>query len=426
MTPISPAQPWRGLASAVTLKHLNFICWGLLLVGFVLPFSILVVNSHRPPNGDFAYFYSLGRILDKYPAPYLYDSTLIQQVCAEVRGNQTGCGPSPYPPFVGLVFRTLGLLPYSAAYFLWLLATLALYAAGLKLLIDRFLPLDPMRRSLLFCFAFAYRPFLLDTAFNGQISAVGFFASSLVLCEDDKRRSFAAGLALSLCTYKPTLLVLLLPMLLVTRRFKTLFGFLAGASALVLCTTAIEGFDVWPVFIGKIFSFASHPVGAQTDSGPNLFRLVDLSSFSHLVHGGRSWPALVVLCGFGCSAFFFLFWMWVRSSRQSAPWNSLLWAATLTWTLLLNVFIGIYDSIVIVPSLVVTAGVLRHISPGPIRRAFTILWMLTLAGSWFTVMLAMTTGVQLLTLLYAALGVLQFAALWRLAASEPRSAHAAP
>jgi hypothetical protein len=153
---------------------------------------------------------------------------------------------------------------------------------------------------------------------------------------------------------------------------------------------------------------------------------VDLSSFSHLVHGGRSWPALVVLCGFGCSAFFFLFWMWVRSSRQSAPWNSLLWAATLTWTLLLNVFIGIYDSIVIVPSLVVTAGVLRHISPGPIRRAFTILWMLTLAGSWFTVMLAMTTGVQLLTLLYAALGVLQFAALWRLAASEPRSAHAAP
>ncbi len=417
MTATSPAQQRRGLASSLNLKQLNLLCWGLLLVGFVLPFSVFVANGHRPPSADFTYFYALGRILNNHPAQYLYDNEMVQRVCAEIRSGSWGL--SPYPPFVGLLFRPLGLLPYSVAYLLWLFVSLALYAAGLKLLTDRFLPLDPWRRSLLFCFAFAYRPFLLDTAFNGQIAAIGFFASALALYEDDKGRPLASGLALSLCTYKPTLLVLLLPMLLVTRRWKTLLGFTAGASALALATTVIEGFSVWPVFIGRIFSFGTRSVGAQTGPGRDISKFVDLSSFSLLVHGGRSWPGLVVLCGFGGSAFFLLFRAWLKSSRQSAACNSLLWAATLTWTLLLNVYVGVYDSILIVPSLIVTAGALRQVSPGRIQRAFTIVWALILAGSWITVQLAETTGVQLLTLLIAALGVLQFIALGRLAA-QPR------
>jgi hypothetical protein len=39
----------------------------LLLLGFVAPFSIIVISGGRPPDGDFAGFYSLGRILNEHP-----------------------------------------------------------------------------------------------------------------------------------------------------------------------------------------------------------------------------------------------------------------------------------------------------------------------------------------------------------------------
>ena len=66
MSSIPPAQPERGFASSANLRQLSIICWGLLLVGFVVPFTVIVLISHRPPDGDFAGFYALGRILNTH------------------------------------------------------------------------------------------------------------------------------------------------------------------------------------------------------------------------------------------------------------------------------------------------------------------------------------------------------------------------
>jgi hypothetical protein len=73
MSSILPAQPERGLASTAVLKQLSTICWALLLVGFVVPFTVVVLISHRPPDGDFAGFYALGRILNTHPMADLYN-----------------------------------------------------------------------------------------------------------------------------------------------------------------------------------------------------------------------------------------------------------------------------------------------------------------------------------------------------------------
>lgn len=423
MSSISPAQPGPGLPSSASLKQLSFICWGLLLAGFVVPFTVVVLLSHRPPDGDFAGFYALGRILNTHPMADLYNYELQKEVCSQVHARSGGYGLLPYPPFVGIFFQPFALLPYSAAYVLWLLMTLALYAAGIKLLLDRFLPLDPVRRSLVICFAFAYCPFLIDTAASGQLSAVAFFVLAAALCQDDAGHPFRSGLLLSLCLYKPTLLILLVPMLLVGRRFKPLLGFATGAAALIALPIAIGGLGIWTVFLRTLLTFGKVAGAAQGTTVLILVKYVDLTSFSSFVHGGRSWPGLTILCFAAAGAAVFLLRFWWMAPRRGRPLNALLWATTITWTLLLNVYVPMYDSILIVLALIVTAAELRQIPGRPMQRAFTAFWVLILAGSWFSGWLDGRTSVQLLTLLFAALGVLEFAALQRIEPAPPGSAH---
>ncbi|HYW82498.1 MAG TPA: hypothetical protein VFB30_04545, partial [Spirochaetia bacterium] len=138
------------------------------------------------------------------------------------------------------------------------------------------------------------------------------------------------------------------------------------------------------------------------------------------------WAGLAILfLGSAASAVFLLRYWW-RSSRCGKPFNALLWAATITWTLLLNVYVPMYDSILIVLALVVTAGALQQI-PGPsMQRAFRALWILIVAGSWFSGALDGVTTVQLLTVLFGALGILEFAVLSRIAPLQPDSAHPVP
>ena len=430
MSSISPAQPGRGPASTASLRQLGYICWGLLLVGFVVPFTAIVLMSHRPPDGDFAGFYALGRILKTHPMADLYNYELQKEVCSQVHARSGGYGLLPYPPFVGMFFQPFALLPYAAAYAVWLLITLAMYAAGLRVLLGRFLPLDAARRSLVFCFAFAYCPFIIDTAASGQLSAVAFFLLSAALVQDDAGHPFLSGLLLSLCLYKPTLLILVLPMLLVTRRFKSLLGFVAGAAALVALPAAVGGIGIWSVFFRTLLSFGKLAGGAQAPSVLILVKYVDLTSFTAFLHGGRSPIGLALFSLCVLTAFIFLLRFWWRAPRGGRPFNALLWAATITWTLLINVYVPMYDSILVVLALIVTASVLTQLPGQPMGKTFRTLWILILAGSWVSGWLDGRTSVQLLTVLFAALGVVEFWALRRMGATRPdslpHSARAAP
>jgi hypothetical protein len=399
------------LGPAPKLKDLNLIFWGLLFVGFILPFCIVVLNNHRPPDADFAGFYSLGRILSEHSPRDLYNYELQKQICQEVHPRKSVYGPLPYPPFVGLIFRPFTLLPYWVAYTLWVIVSLVLYAVGVGITIDRFFPQEPLARSLLFAFAFSYCPFIAYTAANGQLAAVGFFALALALREDDSGRPIRSGLALCLCLFKPTILILVLPMLLFTRRFKTILGFATGTVVLYLMTSAFEGFGVWPDFIRTIQSFGNSSVGVKNPSFLPLAMYVDLTSFSSHIHGGRSWLGLFIFLGSGLLSLTYLVRFWLRARAGGRHYNHLLWAATLTWTLLINVYVPIYDSILVILSVLITAGAFRHLPKNSIHRWFTANWILILMCSWFSVPLSRRTGVQVMTLLFAILGIFQLIAL---------------
>jgi hypothetical protein len=412
MTSLLPPWPTR-LGPVPKLRDLNFIFWGLLFVCFVLPFSIVVIQSHRPPDADFAGFYSLGRILNEYPPSQLYDYALQKRICQQVHPRSGEYGPLPYPPYVALFFRPFTLLPYWAAYALWIAISILLYASGLRILLRRFFAQPPLVSLLIYAFAFSYFPFIGYTVGNGQLAAVGFFAFALAIQQDDSGHGIRCGLALCLCLYKPPILLLVLPMLLLSRRFKALLGFVAGTLFIVGITIAIEGFTVWPRFLATIRSFGNSSIGIQNHSFLPLPKYVDLTSFSSMLHGGRSLPALVFFLALGTVALALLVRFWWQSKAAQPPTRILVWAATLTWTLLINVYVPIYDSILIVLSVVLTASVLQRFPFGGLHRWFLAYWTLILASSWFTVALSKKFGVQLLTLLFVGFGFLQFSMLFQ-------------
>jgi hypothetical protein len=390
----------RVLGPVPSLKDINLLSW-LFLATITAPLFITHSGPEQIRVADFVQLYSVGRILNEYPAEELYNYQLQQKLSNELHPLKEGFyGPSPYPPYVAILVRPFAAMPYVRAYVLWMAFSVVLYLAGLFIITKRFFGADPLRRSLIFCFALAYYPFIVGTVINGQLVAVGFVALALAIHEDDRGRPLLSGLALSLCAYKPTLLVLILPMLLVTKRLKTLAGFGIGVLAMVLFATVIEGVRVWSGYFNVLLVLGRmHP-------SLRLPIYMDFRAFTSLLSPTHSWVLLAAVLGCAAMAAVCLVRVWVRSVGAGKTASALAWATTITWTLLLNIYVPVYDSILVIISTVVTARAMKNFA----GRWFGILCALIFATSWITVEIAERTGIQLLTILVTALGTLQLCA----------------
>ena len=98
-------------------------------------------------------------------------------------------------------------------------------------------------------------------------------------------------------------------------------------------------------------------------------------------------------------------WWRLREERQ----RRLLWALTLTWTPVLTVYMGIYDStILVLPALLLTAEFYRSgYRADSLPFTYCCLLLALYLAPWFTQSIAMLTGVQIFTLAVAAFGVYQ-------------------
>jgi len=104
--------------------------------------------------------------------------------------------------------------------------------------------------------------------------------------------------------------------------------------------------------------------------------------------------------------------------------QNLAWASTLTWTLLLNVYVPIYDSVLAVIAIILTLGALKRLQLGAAMGWAVFLSMLIFAVSWITVSMALSHQVQLLSILLGMLGLGQLVLLSR--AIRPKSLQTEP
>lgn len=390
------------------LKELNVLCWCFFAFGLVIPISIFFFSRHKftdlPPI-DFVYYYGDGRLVNEYPPEGLYDPGLQKKVFDEIYPpHGESWSISPYPPLVGRIFSYYARLPVFQAYWLWFGTSLLLYISGLAAVLAVAYPRDKLKISLMLCLALAFPPFLWFTLISGQLASVAVFSLGCAIYLERRSWGFLSGLALSILSYKPTLLVLVLPMLLLTRRFRGLMGFLAGVVALTGVATILSGTRAWVAYAGMIKVWL-HGAGVRGKAIYKHSTLVDLNSMRHDLFGAGSTfglIALVLIMALVVAWTVPLLWKSFRGDRSI---QHLVWAVTLSWTLLLNLYVPIYDAVLVVIVMCLTLGLLLENDRRDLLGWGVSLGLCIFVVSFFTETFAEHYHVQLLTILLFIQGV---------------------
>lgn len=398
------------------LKELNVFCWGLFVIGLIVPLSIVLwvrwklgVKFSSLLPVDFIYFYGIGHILNQHPAVQLYDYSLQLKTFNDIyplTENHQVWGRSPYPPFVARFFSIYARFSFEHAYFLWMGTSFLLYITGVAAAVKAALPKDPLRGSLIFCLALASPLFLYYNLVVGQLATVAVFSAGLAIYLERRSMPLLSGLTLSILIYKPTLLLLIVPMLLLTRRFRTFFGFATGTSALIAASTAFAGFEIWPAYTHFLESFAG-TAGIHGEMAIKRWEYVDFNSFSYAVPGGRSWLGLTVLACVLLGLGTWLARLLHRSASAGNAAQNLAWATTLTWTLVMNLYVPVYDTLLIAVVVTLAVGALREI-PRMNAAGWVVLPAIGISAvSLKAETIAQNHGIQPLTILILLLGFVQ-------------------
>jgi len=309
-------------------------------------------------GADYPAFHAAGRLLLDHPGHRLYDLELQARIQDQARPGAPPQGSLSFvhPPFTALPFILLAALPYSASYLAWMAISVAIVASGFVVLRRACPSLSHADWGTAAGLAFAASPLLLESIVGGQIAVIAFAALALALAFARLGRMFLAGIALSLLAYKPTLLVLFAPLLVFGRRWQALAGLVTGCLVLLTLSLMIAGIDGCRGWIGLMMAYGR--LAKESASTFRLFKFVDLTSFLHLACGERPWVAGLSIA-LAVPPLIWLTLAWVRRARfEEAP----LWAATVSWTLVLHFHVAIYDVAAAVPGVLVTLDALarRH------------------------------------------------------------------
>ena len=408
----------------------RFVAITILVVGLV-NLVVAVWTSNGGSNiygsdagGDYSNFYVAGTILNGHPPDRLYDFELQSRLQHDFQpaGHELAF---LNPPFLAVLFRPLAILPYTASYLAWIVVSTALYIAGFVLIRKTLHAVPPGATTIWLLLALSFAPFLFECAIGGNLSALGFFAISLALYFERLGRHPASGMALALCLYRPTLLILVLPMLVIARRFRTLSGLVAGGLLLAGASLVAVGWQTCVDYLQILFR-----VSRATSGSEEFFRTwkyVDLLSFFRLLAGRPTQLTWICILVAVLASIPFLVKAWCNLDRHGEARAGLVWAGTLTWTTVFNLHLGIYDTIIVVPAMMLTADALYRNSPDTARALTTpFRWLVALLyfAPWISQHVARLLGFQAFTLILAATGAYQlFLAISRGAgAVEERSA----
>lgn len=379
-----------------TIERARFYALATFLGGCGMIFSAFIAAPQGINLGlDFPAFYDAGRIVNEYPRSSLYDKDLQQRLYLEAAPTAPP-GKNlffAYTPFFALFFAPLAVLPHSIAFVCWILISIGLFIVGFCLAWSvAGLPNKHRKSALLIAISFV--PFYAWCVLAGQTSAFGFFWLALAIYLD-RKRPFASGLCLGFLLYKPPLLILLVPMLLITRRWRSLFGFCAAAVVLAVISLTVIGVSGVPSYLEMLRTFAQSKA-----AGNSTAHEIDLFSFFLPLVGRKI--SIWLVTGIALLLAPFLFSAWRRQPRTA-------WVHAITWTVILNFYVLIYDATFVVLSVVLFVS----LWPLGLPRALRWLLVMLFVIAWPEADLARISGLQPMTVVLVAFGVYQLAVVWR-------------
>lgn len=393
---------WKCVGGTPSAREIRAVCVIALIVyplitaaAAILEMKGIQVGTYTL-GGDFKAWYVVGKIMNRYPHDRIYDQVLQLNMLRELNPKWDGALPYARAPFLAFLFQPLAKLPYLFAYFVWVIISVILYLAGLRAIWPagtRFRLSDT--KVLL---ALSFPPFLADNLIAGQISAIAFFGFAMCLALEKSGRSFAAGIALAICANKPTLLVLAVPMAVISGRLRLLAGFAVSACGLTAISLYAVGTAGCVAWLHMLLGFASAAMGTHTVFTLNKY--VDINTFWRLILGGQTRVGTALSLAVSVVGFVWLSASWWRWRRRGGS-TDLLWSATLAWTLVCGAYTAIYDTILIVPAVILMAGTVRD------NRQFESLTALVGAiysAAFLTQPVAEAIGFQVFTPLLTVMG----------------------
>lgn len=341
------------------------------LVAFVMGKALFQSVSGEPVDREFTAFFLVGHTLNTHAAEKIYDLDFQNRLARSVIPHAAGPLNLPYghAPFEAVLYRPLAWLSHEAAYRVWVLVSLAMFCAGFAL-VWRSLPALRLQRWLTpLLLLLSFYPVLGGTLYPGQVAAIPFFAVAVAIFLDRRGATAAAGAALAVCLARPTLLLLLVPMMVAARRWRMVVGFAAGAAALSGISLVTVGWDGCLAYVQMLLRFGQWASGQQSSLNTAIY--VDLNTLFRWLVGRDGWlaPALVAVAAVVVLPL--LLRVWVAARRQQPIWHAAL-ATTLTWSVLLNVYTPYYDLVLIALAVMVMADFL-HQSQGRLPGAYLVL-----------------------------------------------------
>ncbi len=326
----------------------------------------------RPLGGDFVQFYAAGRILNQGDPTKLFDIPFLSEMehASLPTMPETQMLIFGNAPCIAAIFRPLALLNYQQAYCVWLAISAAIYITGLLMLV----PKDRVAMLL----ALGTPMFTLETWIGGQVSVLAFLAFALSVRWLGAQRYFLAGLALGFAAYKPSLIAIPAAMFVLGRCWRMLGGLLMSVSIVIaasFATVGVAGMKLWLDTMRVFRYLATDPESVMRRS-----KYVDINSFITNMFGPNRIGYIIVAV-----ALLVLAWAWLRGQSK------MLWVATIASTLILNVYVPVYDTIILIPALVMV----------PRTKEFQVWMLLFCLVPWLTQSAADFLRLQLLTIVIA-------------------------
>jgi len=316
---------------------------------------------------DFTAFYAAGKLVRRGQGPQLYNmesQARVQQEFASGVKIRNGPLPFTHPPFEAALFAPLALLSYSSAYWLWNAASLLALVGFLLLLRPHTRQLRAWSEAVPFLAGLAFFPVFV-CLLQGQDSLLLLLLFGLAFVAMKGGHDFLAGICLGLALFRFQLVLPVVAVLFLRRRWKLVAGFALTAVALAAVSAAVVG---W----GQVLNYPqellriSHAQGAAAMNPrvmPNLRGAVSSlagdGNFAHVL------IALISLALVGLAAE-----RWKADPQQ--PGFALGFALTLTVAVMVSYHMMAHDlSVLLIPLLLAAEWLLRQSGRGIPRRLVT-------------------------------------------------------
>lgn len=202
-------------------------------------------GSESKPCMDFSWMWVSGTFVFSIDPVRVYDPFAVAATWKALAGS-ANCpvvhNYFNYPPTYLFITYLLSLMPYSAAYFVWMGATLTLYLGAIYMITRRLAAviggLTPF--SVIPTFILGHNAFL----------TAGLIGTALGWLE---RRPWLAGIALGVLTYKPQFGLLFPVALLASRNWRALASATGASLVFAGAATLAIGYQAWPAFIASLY-----------------------------------------------------------------------------------------------------------------------------------------------------------------------------